>query len=324
MGRATGVFSRVSSAFFYLLNGKLQCPFDQIVLPGITIGLKPYGITDWIYRNQKDISAMSSTDGRAIVVNNNGSIVFMIISTDGSPVLVRYDVPDPWDMSSITGETQTTGLSINYANALAFNYEAYKKDEDQIITDLFTINSSSVIQRYNFGMYPDITSLSREESYDISSYLLNGGEPYGIAWSGDGAHIYIADGNSPRPVFEWNVTPNGSISNLQRNADHELSSVDYEGDSPVDMYVTNDGKKVYFLYKNWNLAEWEMTTPHDISTATKLSVKNLDEDSPAWTDSNCISFTFNSFGTRMLILGRDGFDPANLNKLDKGEGVIYR
>jgi len=111
------------------------------------------------------------------------------------------------------------------------------------------------------GWHPSALS----DSLQSFSLATQNDQPLAIFVRADGLKLYMS-GNTDFDVFEYDMTIPWDVSTLSF-----LQTIDTNEGAPRGLYFKPDGTKFYIVRFTGLTSEWTMTTPWDITTATKGS-----------------------------------------------------
>ena len=137
----------------------------------------------------------------------------------------------------------------------------------------------------------DISTASFTNSFDISSQIEY---PQGVAFSSDGAKMFIAD-YSGKGIYEYTLTTPFDVSAASAG-NFSVAPLDI---SPSDVAFSNNGTKMFVVdYDSAGVYEYTLSTPFDISApviAGNFSVSTQDQLPEG--------VAFSNDGTKMFMIG---------------------
>jgi len=167
---------------------------------------------------------------------------------------------------------QTDGTSISWADVEVEEVHTATEDyttqgESTILVDAATDNSYT------------LSELTQDQSLDISSDLSTGANAEAYAFSEDGKTMIIAEedsGSSTWLIHQWTLSTAGDLDTASY-----VGSISYEDiitDDPivVGLEMGDGGSKIYMMEYRGELAQWNLSTPDDITTAGYVSTSAVD------------------------------------------------
>ena len=142
---------------------------------------------------------------------------------------------------------------------------------------------------------------------DTERFSVSGQEtsPTGMAFSNDGAKMFVVGGDVGKAVNEYTLSTHFDVSTA--TSTNVTFSVSGQDQNPTGMAFSNDGVKMFVV--GWNdekINEYTLSTPFDLSTAS------YDGDTERFSVSGHeglpTGMAFSNDGTKMFVVGDDGND----------------
>ena len=142
---------------------------------------------------------------------------------------------------------------------------------------------------------------------DTERFSVSGQEtsPTGMAFSNDGAKMFVVGGDVGKAVNEYTLSTHFDVSTA--TSTNVTFSVSDQDENPTGMAFSNDGVKMFVV--GWNdekINEYTLSTPFDLSTAS------YDGDTERFSVSGHeglpTGMAFSNDGTKMFVVGDDGND----------------
>ena len=142
---------------------------------------------------------------------------------------------------------------------------------------------------------------------DTERFSVSGQEtsPTGMAFSNDGAKMFVVGGDVGKAVNEYTLSTHFDVSTA--TSTNVTFSVSDQDENPTGMAFSNDGVKMFVV--GWNdekINEYTLSTPFDLSTAS------YDGDPERFDVSGHeglpTGMAFSNDGTKMFVVGDDGND----------------
>ena len=166
-----------------------------------------FDISTATFDNQKNISAQEIR-ANSFAFNNDGTR--MIVAGAGNESQHRiheYSLATPFDLSSTVTHLNTEDLSSthNYIDGVIFNYNG---------TKMYTIrnqtNADNHISQFKLTTPYDVSTLSLEGTFDVSSLISGSSDSREMVFSNDGSKMFIID-DGLEQVHEFNLSCNWSV-----------------------------------------------------------------------------------------------------------------
>ena len=150
------------------------------------------------------------------------------------------------------------------------------------------------IYGYNLTAPFDVSTAEFADSFDVSG---QDGSPEGVAFSSDGAKMFMVGRNSER-IYEYDLTAPFDVSTAEFVDSFDVSSQD---GSPTGVAFSSDGAKMFMVgWDSERIYEYALTAPFDISTAA--FVDSLDVSGQGGDPTGV---AFSSYGAKMFMVGWD-------------------
>ena len=124
----------------------------------------------------------------------------------------------------------------------------------------------------------------------------------GLYFKSDGTVLYVAGGDVPDSVTQYNLSTPWNVSTASNNGSYTFSN---DGNYWVsDIVISSDGTKLWFLEGtiNEDIVEYSMSTPWDITTLSETG----DTFNVGAVDSEAEGLFFKPDGTKMYMIGNSG------------------
>ncbi len=163
----------------------------------------------------------------------------------------------PWDITiaSYTGDSFSVSNREPFPTGLAFSPDG---------ANMFAVGSQSDnVHQYELSTPWDITTASHDASYSISSQETS---PNGLAFSPDGARMFVVGSDSDK-VHQYTLSTPWDITTASYDdASHDVSS---QEDYPIGLAFSPDGANMFVVGDtNAHVYQYDLSTPWDISTAS--------------------------------------------------------
>lgn len=251
-------------------------------------------------------SVTTITNPETCRIVNNGSTLWVSSRSGASKPFYRYDLSTAFDISGVTAinynaifDTSTITISTN-PDGLDFspngNYFGY------VGADILEIMAASG-GKTSVGVI--LTNRTLSTSDGISA-------PRGISWVTDsiiiicsastgttkpkGVHRYTFS-SSPTPSFTYHSSFGTSIE-------------------PLDVFMYPDGTRFWLIDNSYNIYQYDMTTPYDITTATQTGIKSISGGNAGvgGSVSRGIHIDYDSSNNVVLFLAEDGTADEQLHR----------
>lgn len=256
-----------------------------------------------------DIDTYSHVRFDKININDNAQTYGVGISSDGTTLFTLWKVNNynyiiqqqnlstAFDISSHGSSTgsfnaKTDGVSIGTPYGFRFADNGSK---------LYVGDSVGNVKHYNLSTQWDITTRTFIRKIDVGYRFA------GIFWKPDGSVMFYVDYGNDR-LYSNNVSTAWDLSTItSTNMSVRLDSIaSINDESPLDIYFSNDGLKLYILgavsdyIYQYNLSTaWDITSSSFGGTADKTLYVGTQEIYPNGID-------FSPDGTHLYIAGTSG------------------
>jgi len=223
------------------------------------------------------------------------------------------------ELNILDGVTATTA-ELNYIDGVTSNIQTQLDSKvGANYTGDVDITGELLVDSYN-ETFKKVSSVSTTVGYQLSSasYTQNFSlsaqdtEPTGIAFNTDGTKMFIA-GATGDDINEYNLSTGFDVSTASYSQNFSVSAQDTD---PYGLAFNSDGTKMFVVGNQGDdVSEYNLSTGFDISTASysqNFSI-NVQDTSPG-------GLAFNSDGTKMFVVGRNG-DDVNEYALSTGFDV---
>jgi len=149
------------------------------------------------------------------------------------------------------------------------------------------------IYQYDMTTPGDISTASFTQDFSVSAQDT---QPAGIFFKPDGLKMYVV-GRVNRTIYQYNLTSPYDISTASFFTSRSVLTQD---DAPVDLYISDDGLKMFMLgNSNDYVYEYNLTNPWTINSATYTFKRFYTFTYESAADA----LTFNPDGTKMYFGG---------------------
>lgn len=196
-------------------------------------------------------------------------------------------------------ETSYNISSSSYSgNSLDVSGEDLTPQDVLVSPDGFTAfvlgNSGNKIYEYNLSIKNDISS----GIYNSVFFVVTGSLPFSMTMAASGTKLYVLDTGTDL-VYQYTLGTGWDLSTIAY--DSKSFSIASEDTNSVGIYVTEDGKKLFFLGAgNEKVYQYSIATAYDISTAVYAS-KFADVSG---LDGTLRGLSMSSSGTRLFVVGQ--------------------
>jgi VCBS repeat-containing protein len=220
-----------------------------------------------------------NTDGtKMFVVGASGDDVNEYTLSTGFDVSTASFV-DSFSVSS--QDTVPVGLAFNTDGTKMFVVGYYGQD----------------VNEYTLSTGFDVSTASFVDSFSVSSQERY---PYGLAFNTDGTKMFVV-GYGGDDVNEYTLSTGFDVSTASFVDSFSVGSQDTV---PVSLKFNTDGTKMFVVgYTGDDVNEYTLSTGFDVSTASFV-----DSFSVSSQDTDPVGLAFNTDGTKMFVVGREGND----------------
>ena len=235
-----------------------------------------------------DATSVSSeeTDPTGIAFSSDGTRMFVI--GYGGDEINEYALSAAFDASTAT-HVDATSVSSEEANptGMAFSNDGAKMFVIGDVGDEINEYALSTAFDASTATHVDATSVSSQES-----------APQGMAFSSDGAKMFVIGSSSDR-IHEYALSTPFDAS----TATHvDATSVRSKERIPTGMAFSSDGAKMFVIGNNGKeINEYTLSTAFDASTAT-----HVDATSVSSQEADPQGMAFSSDGAKMFVVGVTG------------------
>jgi len=205
-------------------------------------------------------SETSSQSVGGIYVKSDGKSFYL---ANGRDVIHRYNLTNPWDLSSAsyTGDSHSVSSQISYATDLFFKPDGAK---------MFVLGggTSEYIYEYSLSTPWDITSAN----YNNTSLNISGEDnnPNGMHIKEEGDRFFII-GRGDDSVWSYSMSSAWNIgSGSYNNSKFDVSRPNrYENGYPTDVFVKPGGEKFYVMFAaGEDILSYNLSSDWDVNTAS--------------------------------------------------------
>ena len=237
-----------------------------------------------------DATSVSSeeTDLTGITFSNDGAKMF-VIGSDGEEIN-EYTLSTAFDASTAT-HVDATSVSSQETDPTGMAFSSNG-------TKMFVIGSDGEeINEYTLSTPFDASTAAHVDATSVSS---KESAPQGMAFSNDGAKMFVIGSSSDR-IHEYALSTPFDAS----TATHvDATSVRSKESIPTGMAFSSDGAKMFVIGNNGKeINEYTLSTPFDASTAA-----HVDATSVSSRENNPQGMAFSSDGAKMFVVGFTGND----------------
>jgi sugar lactone lactonase YvrE len=160
-------------------------------------------------------------------------------------------------------------------------------------TKMYIVGSNGDdVNEYSLSTAWDVTTASYVQNFSVATQDVN---PQGLFFKTDGTKMYMI-GSSSDAIHEYDLSTAWDISTASINQNFSVAT---EDTSPFDLFIKDDGTKLYMLGTSGDdVNEYTLSTAWDISTASYVQNFSVatEETAPA-------GITFLADGTKMYVFG---------------------
>ena len=233
------------------------------------------------------------TDPTGIAFSSDGTRMFVI--GYGGDEINEYALSAAFDASTAT-HVDATSVSSEEANptGMAFSNDGAKMFVIGDVGDEINEYALSTAFDASTATHVDATSVSSQES-----------TPQGMAFSSDGAKMFVIGSSSDR-IHEYALSTAFDASTAVFVDDTSVRSKER---IPTGMAFSSDGAKMFVIGNHGKeINEYTLSTPFDASTAT-----HVDATSVSSQEADPQGMAFSSDGAKMFVVGVTG---DNVNEYD--------
>jgi hypothetical protein len=292
MGRATGVFSRVTSAFFYLLNGELVTPFEKVRTGTMQVGYNKYDIRDMPFESKVDLSSH---------FGNDYEIKGALMSEDGTKLYFAHNDNDHFDEWTLSTPYDLSTATLTNTNGPG-TWLITGMDWDPIAGEgnaFYCVEHYGDISRYEFSTPYDITTITKVEDDEGDTLNQTTG---GISVGEDGQNMIVSRyaANLSQINHLYMNTP-GDLSTLEKIATIDL----YPEIDQMMMVSCKDGINLTCCttqsngkISKYKMSKWDVTTlkhqfTHNINSQDYYEGGNI--ESGQWITPRMLVLASNNF-----------------------------
>ena len=222
----------------------------------------------------------------------------MAFSNDGAKMFIvgwfdkdinEYTLSTPFDVSTaeFVHSFNVTSQDTNPSD-MAFSNDGAK----MFVVGWFDRN----INEYTLSTPFDVSTAEFAHPFSV---LLQDTEPQGMAFSNDGAKMFIV-GDAGNDINEYTLSTPFDVSTA--SFANVIFSVSKQDTSPRGMAFSNDGAKMFVVGDVGNsVNEYTLSTPFDVSTATPVHSFNVSAQ-----DTSPEGMAFSNDGAKMFVVGYSG------------------
>jgi DNA-binding beta-propeller fold protein YncE len=274
-------------------------------------------------------SFASADVGKTIEANDG---VFVLTATDGSYVETTaptsYDqvASGSWEMygvvyNAVDGDLELSGTAINQFDVSTAVYSQLFSVAGQETTPtglafntdgtkMFIVGESGdEVNEYTLSTGFDVSTATFIDAFSVSAQET---APQGIAFNTDGTKMFIV-GESGDDVNEYALSTGFDVSAASYSQNFSVSA---QETNPTGITFNTDGTKMFIVGSTGDdVNEYALSTGFDVSTASFTDAFSVSAQETQPDD-----VAFNTDGTKMFIVGRNG-DDVNEYALSTGFDV---
>ena len=211
----------------------------------------------------------------------------------------QYDVDTPWDPTTI----DLTSI-VEYVSDRSHNDGGMYIIPDGTEMHIF---DNDVVRIYPMSTPWDISTIGTRIDHSLSSYSTT--FDYGMSYSSDGAYLLTSEngGFLNRIALSTPFDPSSAGTEMTKDFDTLLGDDALASVRCMQAYFNNNGTKMYAMYhevptpqtNEQGLYEFDLSTPYDITTASRNAVIGLNMLSNSFINGMYI----NSDGTKLSVFG---------------------
>ena len=243
-----------------------------------------------------------------IVVAQDSTPQDVFFKSDGTKMYVigsvgddvyEYNLSTAWDIS-------TASYSQNFSVAAqeATPTGVFFKSDG---TKMYVVGGAGDdVNEYNLSTAWDISTASYSQNFSVATEELS---PQGMFFKSDGTKMYVI-GAAGDDVNEYNLSTAWDISTASYSQNFSVVTQDT---NPTGVFFKSDGTKMYVVGSFTDAVyEYNLSSAWDISTAV-WPAPTTRYFSVATQDSSPTGVFFKSDGTKMYVLGANGYDVNEYN-----------
>jgi len=269
----------------------------------------------------------NDNDSRKFFFNDDGTKVFII--GNGSGKIWEYPLSTAYDVSTIGTSTANTSVTYYGANSRG---GFFKPDGTRFYSSNLTDDE---VGEYILSTAWDVSTMSPQTP--IANYVIslstNVTSLDDVEFSSDGTVMVVTDiGGYPNNIKSYNLSTAWDVTTATYNtATSAFATATLT--NPSGIRFSPDGLTLYIVSESQNKIHIAtLTTAYDISTITSVTGNDSTSFDPTSQNADPYAVDFNSNGTKMYILGRDGNDNiyqytsgtvTNTRTLDLSTGSVF-
>jgi len=252
----------------------------------VTSGVRGYGLESVSYDSKSFAVTSQDAFARAIVFKPDGTKMYVM---GGLPNVYQYTLSTAWDIST----TSYDSVSLNVSADITEPYGMQFKPDGTKMYLLDANPGGERVRQYALSTAWDLSTATFEsKTLTISAQVLT---PYSIAFSADGT-VMIAVDQDDDTIHQYTLSTAWDISTgsyasktlVTTSAETNPRAVEFNDDG-TRLFVGGSGTQV--------VAQYSLSTPYDISTATYDSLSY----NPAEL-AQIIDIAFGDNGKKMYLL----------------------
>ena len=297
----------VIALMFLVLGWAHQVQSQEFTNPSIS----HFSITAYEHSGDADELSVQAQDANPWGLAFNGEGTKMFMAGSDRDQVHEYTLSTAYDVSTAA---YVDGFSIGDRETGLFGVK-FSNDG----TKMFTVgDQGKAVLEYTLSTGFDVSTATFTRSLSMSTY---DNFPTGLGFNDDGTKMFMVGNNDDR-IVEFSLSTAFDLSSATYAGAAEEFSVAGQLTDPVGVTFSPDGMKMFVPGRvSSKIAEYALSTPYDISTATFTESQTVTADV-----SNPTEVLFNGDGTKMLVLGRVNDAVAEYNStaatsdLDFSEG----
>ena len=213
-----------------------------------------------------DATSVASRDDKpqGMAFSNDGTKMFVV--GDQNNVIIEYTLSKAFDVSTADfADTFSVSSEDGIPTGMAFSNDG---------TKMFVIGDvGDDINEYTLRTAYDVSTASYNGDAERFSVLSEGRYPTDMAFSNDGAQMFVLD-NTDDEINEYTLSTPFDVSTA--TSTDVIFSVTTEEDFPLGIAFSNDGAKMFVVGSRGNdVNEYALITAFDISTAVFVNATAL-------------------------------------------------
>lgn len=194
----------------------------------------------------------------AMTFNDDGSRMY-VINNSGNREIFAYDLEIPYELNTarfanekfsvVSQESGPTGLAFNTTGDKMF----------------ITGFSDDAVVEYNLTTPFDVSTASYSQEFSV---VVQDSSPQDVTFSTDGSRMYIV-GNINNAVFQYDLSTPFDVSTATYN-----NVTIPSGSAPRGITLSDDGTIMYIVGGDQTFAEYSLTEPFNIATASRVDAQN--------------------------------------------------